>query len=653
MSVRLNEDILLEIFKWFVSVDADGPFTIFFLSTTWRNILLRTPLLWTWVTIDSCLPDLAGRVHTCLEMTRYLPIYLTLKRPIPDLSPFDAVLKRAELLVAEVRDEVDICRIVFPLFKRHQFPNIQHVMYLRSTDGEEQFTDVDMLTIYQWGVDEDAFSTPENVLNAVKASPPEAITGFSLGSRHKLSKGTREDWGVIAVGVMKTFRYLRYLSLSRDAVIESFGQVQSTHILNLSNLRLLYYRDGGNILPRGIPTTITIRAPALDKLYTGDSFFSAVNVFHWLGLEAHPPEFTLSLAISKSAPDISLVHTHAEYYYRVTILCINLQNLGISLPVGKDSSALRRNPALILVKDYLHVLVAQMRRLWTVRIQVNGGSIGMLTFLLPFPRLKSKSPLLYNIEIFGDAESNIVHPIIGLNVDILKLDVTSRTSYTHLRPRHLVISTVSNIDDLIATICSFHPHLESLRIESGVQGTLKRSKWRNVPLFLSLTTLHATPQLTAMLLRLRIFPALKTLRLALGSNRRPRFDDEAFEILGDYWEVTLEMIEFPVFPSWPGLCRFINTRYSNTNSIVGGDIPTNQPLTLKFPARPCTLVLHFLAAAFKGEYLERQGHICEDHQNETGIGRGTKVNRRMLFSLTRERALEYYVGPNIDIISKK
>ncbi|KAG8823153.1 hypothetical protein FRC17_009394, partial [Serendipita sp. 399] len=101
MALYSNEDALLEIFKWFVSVDEDGPFTLFFLSAKWREILLRTPTLWMWITIDSGHDDWMERVYTCLEMSRDLPIYLTLKWPFPDLSNLAASFKRVEFLVAQ------------------------------------------------------------------------------------------------------------------------------------------------------------------------------------------------------------------------------------------------------------------------------------------------------------------------------------------------------------------------------------------------------------------------------------------------------------------------------------------------------------------------------------------------------------------------
>ncbi|KAG8750401.1 hypothetical protein FRC14_000534 [Serendipita sp. 396] len=76
MSVSLNDDTLLEIFKWFVSVDDDGPFTIFLLSEAWRLAVIRHPDLWSYITTDMACDDWQERMHIGITLSQNRPLHL-------------------------------------------------------------------------------------------------------------------------------------------------------------------------------------------------------------------------------------------------------------------------------------------------------------------------------------------------------------------------------------------------------------------------------------------------------------------------------------------------------------------------------------------------------------------------------------------------
>ncbi|KAG8843295.1 hypothetical protein FRB91_003470 [Serendipita sp. 411] len=642
MATSLNEDTLLEIFKWFVSVDEDGPFTIFSLSTIWRDILLRTPVLWTWITIDSRLSDLAERVHTCLEMARDLPIYLTLKWPIPDLSPFTTVLQKATLLVVEVWDEPDIRRIVFPLFINHQFPNVRHVMYIRRADGEEQFADIDVLTVNHSGITDGASPTSESMLKIFKALPYKAVTGFHFGFESGPYRHTQRVLEGLAIDIMKTFSYLRHLRLGGSTTIRAIGQMQDAHIVNLPNLRVLHYKTTDSRLNQIIQPKLIICAPALEKIYVGNSFLSVADMFLRLEIKANPLECIFTLNVFDSFLDESSVYLYAKYHRWVTILDISLQITGSS-----PSTVSKSQISALTFGQSLHTLAAQMPQLWKVRIQGNHHSMNNLVHLLPFPQLDSRPLLSYHIEIGGMYSSKTLDSLVGIKVDRLTLNNASQTKDMPLQARHLLIGAVASMDILITTICSFRSCLESLDIGPVTQRTLELSRQLDVWPLPNLTMLRTNPQLTLALLRLRIFPALKALCLTQEFYRNSESCSEVLEELQDYHEVTLEALEFYIFPSWPSLCKFINARYSNSGSVTNGDTRTSPSLTLKFPASPCPLVLHSLAMAFRGEYLYNPGPICEDHRHETGT-MDHEIVTATTFSLTREGAFEYYLRSNID-----
>ncbi|KAG8843836.1 hypothetical protein FRC20_003722 [Serendipita sp. 405] len=575
-------------------------------------------------------------------MAKGLPIYLTLKCPITDLSPFTTALQRARLLVAEVWDELDIRQFIFPLFINHQFLNIRHVMYIRRTDGEEQFADIDGLTINHWRIKDGALSTSESILKAIKALPYKAITSFSFGFEHGPYRHIQMVLEGLAIDIMRNFNYLRHLSLGGSTVLGAIGQIQEAHIVNLPNLRLLHYTATDSRLDQTIRPKLTICAPALEKIYVGNSFLSVADMCLRLGLKADPLECTFTLNDAESFLDETSVYPYAKYHRWVTIL-------DVRLPITESSpSAVSKSQiSALALGQSLHSLAAQMPQLWKVRIQVSHHSMNKLVHLLPFPQLDSRPLLSYHIEIIGMHSSKILHSLVGIKADRLSLDIASQTKDVPLQARHLLIGAVTSMDTLITTVCSFRTCLESLDIGPVNQRKLEPSRQLDVWPLPNLTMLRTNPQLTLALLRLRIFPALKTLCLTQEFYRNSESCSEVLEELQDYHEVTLEALEFSIFPSWPSLCKFINARYSNSGSVTNGDTRTSPSLTLKFPASPCPLVLHSLAMAFRGEYLYSPGPICENHRHETGV-MDHDIVRETTFSLTREGAFEYYLRSNID-----
>ncbi|KAG8803600.1 hypothetical protein FRC17_006155 [Serendipita sp. 399] len=488
MPVSLNEDALLEIFKWFVSTDEDGPFTIFFLSNKWREILLRTPTLWMWIMIDSGHDDWMERVHTCLELSQGLPIYLTLKWPFPDLSRFAASLKKVNLLVAEIKDETDIHTFVIPLFKPALFPNVHTVLYLRRTDGREEFTDISLTSI-RW-----------DVVDVHDMYPPETVTGFRVNLQTGGVQPSRIDWN-IAINMMETFRSLRCLVLHEYAVKSSTVLFfEDTKRLEFPILKELEYQGAGALYSR---SSFSICAPALSKMTVGDYFYSTISIFHSLRLEMHPIEFAITPIFTSAIRDDYPLRIDPIYYDRVSTLDLNLRHV--------------LTQALDPVKKGVHALVAQMPRLFNIRIRVSSSSFEILSHILPFPRAKNKSPLVYHIEIVGKKPQYLLHrPPCDILVDCLKLDVPIWSWQQLPKTRQLILGRVVNIQDLILAISSFHPRLEYLETDSFTGRLIRLHQLYTMPSLLNLTTLRTCVNIALAFMQLRVVPALKTLSLIPG-----------------------------------------------------------------------------------------------------------------------------------------
>ncbi|KAG8821838.1 hypothetical protein FRC19_007156 [Serendipita sp. 401] len=559
-------------------------------------------------------------------MAKELPIYLTLKCPFPDLSTFIVPLTRTELLVAEVRKDSDIQQAIIPLFKQQFFPNIQHLMYLRRVGGGEEFTRISLLDIYTQGEHEDTWSNPESLTKAADVFPFEAITGFdvNLGAIPSSDLSLVTNWADIAMSVMKTFRHLRCLRLD-DSGAGTTGQDLTESYVTFSALQELYFKtiDSSNSAYSSLPplwTSVTICAPVLEKMHVEGFFNGATNIFRRLNLKAYPSEYRLTLRQFIGSANLSSLEDYARYYRRVSILYLDFHDPIFSRTLtGRPHFFFPR-----LVKEGVHALAAQMPRLWSVRVRVGRYSIDVLPELLPLPEVNSSaSNLSYHLEIYnGDLRGPFRHSLIGVDFDRLALDDES-ISWKKLSPiRQLYIDQIRNVEDLIPDLNGPFRHcLEEFATGATIGGMFKTLHWLGMPPFSMLTTLRTTVRLTLALLQFRIVPALKSLSLIRDSNGTSIFSDDAFKVLQEYREVTLETFQFPIFPSWTGLCRLINTRYGTSTNVIVDGVQRELPLSLKFPARPCPLVLHFIAAAFKGEYVYSPGSICDYHRLETGIPR--------------------------------
>lgn len=99
----LNDDVLYEIFKYFVAVDINGPFTLIQINKTWQyHIVYNCPNMWTWITIDDFIVDLEQRIAVSLELSKDLPLYITICLPSKhNLLTFQRLFRRCVHIFVE------------------------------------------------------------------------------------------------------------------------------------------------------------------------------------------------------------------------------------------------------------------------------------------------------------------------------------------------------------------------------------------------------------------------------------------------------------------------------------------------------------------------------------------------------------------------
>jgi len=98
----LVNDIVLEIFLHFVAVDPGGPFSLMLVGTSWRNLVLSSPRLWTWIMVDDTQPNWRDRVHIGVTLSRHLPIQLVLQMPFNGIEELMNSLPRCKTVFLEI-----------------------------------------------------------------------------------------------------------------------------------------------------------------------------------------------------------------------------------------------------------------------------------------------------------------------------------------------------------------------------------------------------------------------------------------------------------------------------------------------------------------------------------------------------------------------
>jgi hypothetical protein len=137
--VKLNTDLLYEIFSHFVAIDPDGPFTLILVCTTWREMVLKLHPLWSWINLDDELGDLEARVTICARLSASHPLNLILYVPIsPSLVQIiRPYVHRVQSVLANCPVVVDMDVAVAHVSNLIRKLHLHHALFRFFRDGKD------------------------------------------------------------------------------------------------------------------------------------------------------------------------------------------------------------------------------------------------------------------------------------------------------------------------------------------------------------------------------------------------------------------------------------------------------------------------------------------------------------------------------------
>ncbi|KAG8800486.1 hypothetical protein FRC18_008016 [Serendipita sp. 400] len=151
MRLSLNDDLLLDVFKWFVAVDDDGPYKIFFLSKTWRRTVLSHPDLWSWITIDTIHEDWQERIHVAVVLSQNRTLNLKIicrGQSFPNLVRFQSSFNRIRTIALHALKNEHIISTSHYLYESGVMDNIDKID--RTPTGDSPMGEV--ATMYNIGI---------------------------------------------------------------------------------------------------------------------------------------------------------------------------------------------------------------------------------------------------------------------------------------------------------------------------------------------------------------------------------------------------------------------------------------------------------------------------------------------------------------------
>jgi hypothetical protein len=98
---RINDDVLHEIFRHFVALDDDGPFTLILVCTKWREWVTSHPILWSWIILDDAQPEWREKAMVSTFLSKELPLQVILRVFHIELQSIHKIIARCASLFVE------------------------------------------------------------------------------------------------------------------------------------------------------------------------------------------------------------------------------------------------------------------------------------------------------------------------------------------------------------------------------------------------------------------------------------------------------------------------------------------------------------------------------------------------------------------------
>jgi len=121
---RLNADIVLEVFQFYVASQPDGVFVLTLVSKSWCQFVLQSPVLWRWVAVEDRSPDWEEKLSLSASIATS-PLQIVLRIPLADWSPLKPVIGRCQDLYIEIPEYMsgrDVTEETRALLASPEFP---------------------------------------------------------------------------------------------------------------------------------------------------------------------------------------------------------------------------------------------------------------------------------------------------------------------------------------------------------------------------------------------------------------------------------------------------------------------------------------------------------------------------------------------------
>lgn len=102
LQLQLQDEIMLEIFEYFVAIQDDGPLILTLLSTSWRRKVLDTPNLWKYVLLDQRSTDWNRKLGLSIILSEEASLHLTVRLPVADWACISTFVRRCRSIFVEV-----------------------------------------------------------------------------------------------------------------------------------------------------------------------------------------------------------------------------------------------------------------------------------------------------------------------------------------------------------------------------------------------------------------------------------------------------------------------------------------------------------------------------------------------------------------------
>ena len=599
MTAMLNDDVMLEILQWFVSIDDLGPYTLFHVSNAWRATLLQTPSLWTWITIDALYDDLEERVQLSVRMSGSLSLRFRIKLRggnLPKARWLRPHLIRADLLILELPDSTRKLISHEKIFLRIrsfltgvEWSPVLRVVWMRNGEVE--------------GVKPNSITKEKAKLN------PRRLSSTSMTLRNLLATQasiTSPHWegDASTITLLSTMRNLSELRLWDYPVnVQQIGpHDQNRSPIHLPPLRTfelgILKRETAKYDPESLHN---LRFAAYLKVHVEhlsilDYLDGIVSTISRIGAYIQPDILTLYPLDVQYTSSLKL-HSPLNKLFRLNI------------DLAESNRAISEEGFPVMAKA-LHSLLLSVPTISICRLILTPST---LSYAFHFLSLH-QSPLRdirFEVTIY---ETDKAVTVIPLATQPLGVAISTIVDLYELRPknlfysgrfsvRHLMIKTrwgcqkvSTTLTSLLATPDGNYSHLQHL--DTGRVDFEPEDGGDQLARLPSLTVLRCVPEVAVRLLRASSVPALEELTLVDniyggdGDTPNHRLVTEMFELLSAGHYRHLQALRFQFYPHWPDLLELLKNLISRESQVE---------YHLALPSYPSRLILTLLVDVLMGE----------------------------------------------------